>query len=95
MTPALNALDHKALIAFFAEIGVEAHFPDGFRVFPKTHSSQTIITALEDEMKRLDVSVECSQKVEELLFNGEHVTGRDMNYGSLEEQIKATAAGGE
>ena len=75
MTPALNALDHKALIAFFAEIGVEAHFPDGFRVFPKTHSSQTIITALEDEMNRLGVSVECSQRVEELLFNGEHVTG--------------------
>jgi protein-disulfide isomerase len=30
-----------------------------------------------------------------LFFNGEHVTGQDMNYGSLEEQIKATAAGGE
>ena len=75
MTPALNALDHKALIAFFQEIGVESHFPDGFRVFPKTHSSQTIITALEDEMNRVGVEVECSQKVEELLFNGEQVTG--------------------
>ncbi len=30
-----------------------------------------------------------------LFFNGEHVTGRDMNYGSLEEQIQATAAGAE
>ncbi len=75
MTPALNALDHQALITFFKEIGVETHFPDGFRVFPKTHSSQTIITALQDEMNRLGVSVECSQKVEELLFSGEHITG--------------------
>ncbi|MDA3945152.1 MAG: aminoacetone oxidase family FAD-binding enzyme, partial [Helicobacteraceae bacterium] len=75
MTPALNALDHKALISFFDELGIEAHFPDGFRVFPKTHSSQTIITALEKEMNRLGVTVECSQKVEELLFTGEHVTG--------------------
>ncbi len=75
MMPALEALDHKALIAFFSEIGVESHFPDGFRVFPKTHSSQTIITALEEEMNRLGVRVACSQKAEELLFNAEHVTG--------------------
>ncbi len=75
MTPALTALDHKALIDFFAGIGVEAHFPDGFRVFPKTHSSQTIITALEEEMNRLGVRIACSQKAEELLFSGEHVTG--------------------
>ena len=58
MTPALNALDHQALITFFKEIGVETHFPDGFRVFPKTHSSQTIITALEDEMNKLDIDVQ-------------------------------------
>ncbi len=75
MTPALNALDHQALITFFKEIGVETHFPDGFRVFPKTHSSQTIITALQDEMNRLGIDVQCSQKAEELLFNGEQVTG--------------------
>ena len=75
MMPALKALDHKALIAFFTEIGVETHFPDGFRVFPKTHSSQTIITAMEDEMIKLGVTVLCSQKVEGLLFDGEQVTG--------------------
>ena len=75
MMPALNALDHKALITFFAEIGVEAHFPDGFRVFPKTHSSQTIITAMEDEMIKLGVEIHCSQKVETLLFDGERING--------------------
>ncbi|MGB6019856.1 MAG: NAD(P)/FAD-dependent oxidoreductase [Sulfurimonadaceae bacterium] len=94
MTPALNALDHKALIAFFAEIGVEAHFPDGFRVFPKTHSSQTIITALEDEMKRLGVRVECSQKVEELLFNGEHVTGVKTTSATFSADNVVVATGG-
>ena len=94
MTPALNALDHKALIAFFAEIGVEAHFPDGFRVFPKTHSSQTIITALEDEMNRLGVSVECSQKAEELLFNGEHVTGVKTTKSTFSTDNVIVATGG-
>ncbi len=94
MTPALKALDHKALIAFFAEIGVEAHFPDGFRVFPKTHSSQTIITALEEEMNRLGVDVECSQKAEELLFSGEHITGVKTQSRTFNADNVVVATGG-
>jgi len=94
MMPALKALDHQALINFFSEIGVETHFPDGFRVFPKTHSSQTIITALEDEMNRLGVEVECSQKVEELLFNGEHVTGVKTTNHTFSADNVVVATGG-
>ncbi|HEX5329534.1 NAD(P)/FAD-dependent oxidoreductase [Sulfuricurvum sp.] len=75
MTPALNALDHKALIAFFAEIGVESHAPDGYRVFPVSHSSVSIITALEEEMERLGVTLIASARVERLEHNGERVCG--------------------
>ena len=75
MTPALNALDHRDLIAFFADIGVESHAPDGYRVFPVSHNSSTIIAALEEEMKRLDIEVLCSQRVEKLTHNGNRVTG--------------------
>ena len=75
MTPALDALDHKALIAFFKEIGVESHAPDGYRVFPVTHSSSTIIHALEKEMERLGVEVRCSQRVVSLEHDDLRVTG--------------------
>lgn len=75
MTPALNALDHKALIRFFADIGVESHAPDGYRVFPLSHSSVSIISALEEEMARLGVTLVCSARVEKLDHNGTHVTG--------------------
>jgi predicted Rossmann fold flavoprotein len=75
MTPALEALDHKALMAFFKEIGVESHAPDGYRVFPVTHSSSTIIYAMEQEMQHLGVTVLCTQKVETLEHDGEKVTG--------------------
>lgn len=75
MTPALNALDHKALISFFAQIGVEAHAPDGYRVFPISHSAQTIISALEEEMKRLGITLVCSARVETLLNDAQRVTG--------------------
>lgn len=75
MTPALAAFDHKALIAFFTEIGVKTDAPDGFRVFPVGHNSQTIITALEEEMGRLGVKVLCSRRVETLEHDGSRVTG--------------------
>ena len=75
MTPSLHALDHKALIAFFKDIGVESHAPDGYRVFPITHNSSTIITAMEQEMQDLGVEVLCSQKVETLEDDGVKVTG--------------------
>ncbi|MDM5270559.1 NAD(P)/FAD-dependent oxidoreductase [Sulfurovum sp. zt1-1] len=75
MIPALEHFDHYALIDFFKEIGVESHAPDGFRVFPVTHSSTTIINALKNEMEKVGVEVKCSQKVETLEHDGEKVTG--------------------
>ena len=75
MTPALSAFNHQELMAFFAEIGVESHAPDGYRVFPVSHSSVSIITALEEEMARLGITLICSSRVESLEHVGTHVTG--------------------
>lgn len=75
MTPALSAMDHKGVIKFFQEIGVESHATDGYRVFPITHSALSIITALEDEMARTGVTVVTSARVETLEHDGEHVKG--------------------
>ena len=94
MMPALKALDHNALISFFAEIGVETHFPDGFRVFPKTHSSQTIITAMEEEMKKCGVVVECDQKVEKLVIEEEEVCGVETTTDTFSADNVIVATGG-
>ncbi len=75
MTPALNAMDHNGVIKFFQDIGVESHAPDGYRVFPITHSAVTIITALEEEMQRLGVITIASARVETLEHDGTQVTG--------------------
>ena len=75
MSPALERFDHHALIDFFQEIGVKSHAPDGFRVFPATHSSATIIHALNNEMQRSGVEVRCRQKVETLDHDGMKVKG--------------------
>ena len=75
MSPALGAFDHKNLIAFFKEIGVDTHAPDGYRVFPVTHSAETILSALQKELERLGVDIRCNQKVTEIEHDGDAVTG--------------------
>ncbi|MFZ2890004.1 NAD(P)/FAD-dependent oxidoreductase [Sulfuricurvum sp.] len=75
MTPALHIFDHKALITFFAEIGVESHAPDGYRVFPISHSSMSIITALEEEIIRLNITLITSARVEKLEYEENNIVG--------------------
>jgi len=53
MQDALREFDHTKLTAFLEEIGIETHAPDGFRVFPTSHSSTTIIEGLKAEMLHL------------------------------------------
>jgi len=75
MQDALQSFDHKALVNFFTEIEVQTHAPDGFRIFPTSHSSSTIISALEVELQRLGVEVSCSQRVEQLLYSEKQIIG--------------------
>ena len=75
MMPALGAFDHNALRSFFQTLGVESHAPDGFRVFPSTHNSSTIIDAMRAELRRLDVEVHCRQRVISLIHVDGKVTG--------------------
>jgi len=66
MQSALDTFDHHALRDFFTEIGVETDAPDGFRIFPVGHSSQTILDALSAEMARVGVEIHCGQRVTEI-----------------------------
>ena len=75
MQDALMAFDNKALVRFMDEIGVETHAPDGFRIFPTSHSSSTIIEALKNEMQKLGITVITQQRVERLLVVGKHIEG--------------------
>jgi len=95
MTPALDTLDHKALISFFKDIGVESHAPDGYRVFPVTHNSGTIIDAMETELARLNVEVCCSQKVVSLLHEAKHIRGVNTEDNTYYAENVIIATGGK
>jgi len=94
MQDALAAFDNKALVSFMDEIGVATHAPDGFRVFPTSHSSMTIIAALEKEMQKLGVEIQCNQKVQRLLVVGERITGVKTETDMLNAANVIVATGG-
>ena len=75
MQDALKEFDHQKLITFLENIGIQTHAPDGFRVFPTSHSSATIISGLEKELNRLGIHITCKQKVTRLLATGRHIDG--------------------
>jgi len=75
MQDALAMFDNKELVKFMDEIGVATHAPDGFRIFPTSHSSVTIIEALQREMQRVNIKVLTKQRVSRLLLIGEHIDG--------------------
>ena len=75
MQDALKIFDHKQLIKFLKDIGVETHAPDGFRIFPTSHSSSTIIKALKNELLSLGVTILCNQKVIQITQENQHITG--------------------
>ncbi len=94
MRDALNLFNHNSLIEFLGNIGVETHIPDGFRIFPVTHNSSTIINALKDELNRLNIQIKCSTKVEELVYEAEKIVGVKTSEETINTQNVIVATGG-
>lgn len=95
MMTALENFDHLKLMDFFADIGVKTHSPDGFRVFPTTHSSTTIIKALITELKKSAVETVTSQRVLALLHDKNQIEGVETQYASYYAPNVIIATGGK
>jgi len=59
----LERLSSSDLIEYLHSIGLQTHAPDGFRVFPTTHKSDTIIQALYDELIKQEIEIKTDFKV--------------------------------
>ncbi|MFZ9659374.1 MAG: NAD(P)/FAD-dependent oxidoreductase [Arcobacteraceae bacterium] len=66
MRDALIAFSSSDLQEFMSDIGVQTHAPDGFRIFPTTHKSTTIIEAIKCKLLLDGIEVQCSQKALEI-----------------------------
>jgi len=94
MQDALKALSQKDLIVFLDELGITSHAPDGFRVFPTTHSSQTIIDAFEAEMKKLPITIVCNTRVQRVILHANHIAGVRTEEKTYEAPHVIIATGG-
>ena len=94
MQDALDHFNHKDLIIFLDELGVRTHAPDGFRIFPTSHSSQTIIDALQKEMQRVGVTVMCNQRVQRILFHANTIAGVQTHKHNFNASKVIIATGG-
>ena len=94
MTKAISMLDKNDLRDFFKSIGVQTDTKDGFRIFPVTHNSSTIIKALEKELNRLEIEILCDTKVENILSNDNKISGVLSSKGELLSKNVIVATGG-
>lgn len=93
MGPALELLGGVKLRQFFADIGMATVVLDGFRVWPETRRSATVLAALTDELDRLGVDVALRCRVQ-----GTTHDGRDFRVehaeGTFESKHLVLATGG-
>ena len=94
MSTAIQMLDKNSLRDFFESIGVQTDTKDGFRIFPVTHNSSTIIKALEKELNRLEIQIKCDVKVENLLSQENTIIGVSTNQGIFNSLNVIVATGG-
>ncbi len=77
MSDALYVFDNKKTVEFFKSIGVKTDCLDGFRVFPDSHNSGSVLSALEDEMKRLHVEIICAYEIKKIEVKDNKIVGVD------------------
>ena len=93
MSDALQRFNAQDLRHFFAKIGVQSHAPDGFRVFPITHNSSTILDALHNELKRFKIEVLCEMNITHIKKHNNTFTVQTQS-GNFESTYLILATGG-
>ncbi len=94
MQPALARTDADGLRAFFDDLGVATHAPDGLHVFPTTHRAATVVDALLGEIGRLGVELRLECAARALLVEGGSLVGVQTTCGNLDARAVIVATGG-
>lgn len=94
MSLALKNFNSQDLIDFFRSIGVETKCADGFRVFPDTHNSATVLNALETELEKLNIEIKTSTTVKSLTAENGYITTVKTDKGDFYGSKILLATGG-
>ena len=94
MQDALKTFDSKHLISFLEDIGVKTSCQDGFRVFPTTKDSTTIIKAFEQKLKELNIKILYSSKVTNIITQNNKIIGLKTNKKTFNSKNIIISTGG-
>ena len=75
MEPAMDLFNNDDLRAFFHDLGVPTHSPDGFRVWPATHKATSIHNALLGHARELGIRILCDRTVDRVVTGARGATG--------------------
>lgn len=94
MSKALQILDHKQLMDFFKSIEVDTHIPDGFRIFPTSHNSQTILDGFKKKLEKLNVDILLNCRAEDIITIDKKIKALKTSKGVFESKNIILATGG-
>ena len=94
IAPIIEKYDQKSLVKFFDSIGLQTHSPDGFRIFPTTHSSQTVIDSLENILNNLNINIMLECKLKDILVKNDQISSVVTSQGEFYTKKLILATGG-
>lgn len=93
---ALAAFGNREIIAFFEEMGIRLKEEDNGRMFPVTDKAKTVVSALVDRVRALEVEIRVNHPVEEVLFEENRASGIRLRSGEIiSSQAVIVAVGGK
>lgn len=95
LQPALSMLNSTKLRAFLAKHGAPTMTPDGFHVYPASHSSTTIQQALWRFCAELNIERRLGVEAKELVIRENTVAGLQTSAGAMVAQNVVLATGGK
>lgn len=93
---ALAAFGNREIMAFFEEMGIRLKEEDNGRMFPVTDKAKTVVNALVDRVRALQVDIRANQPVAEVLYEEGRVAGVKLRTGeTIGSSAVIVAVGGK
>lgn len=93
---AFNIFNNEDIITFFEDLGIKLKEEDHGRMFPVTDDAKSVVNALLEKVRNLNVTIKVNTPVEKVLYHNEAVTGvRLQSKEEVESSNVVIAVGGK
>ena len=93
---AFSVFNNEDIIRFFENLGIELKEEDHGRMFPTSDKAQSVVDALIDQLKRLDVTLKTNTSVGRIEYENNQVKGIYLTNGDyIQARSVVVAVGGK